>query len=242
MCTFSLLPTPDGLLVTSNRDEHVSRPDSTPPQSVPLGLKQVLYSADGLAQGTWFAVDSHGRYSVLLNGAFEKHNRSEHYRRSRGLILLELVADFEFSRAFHEIDLEHIEPFQIIHGNQGEAMQLVWDGSNKHMNPVPVHEPTLFCSATLYDSAQQSTLQNRFQSHLQYLDKPELDMQRLHSMPQNQGGLLLHRNQVRTTSISQALINADLIQYRFQNLLTGEEWKEQLHIQKSTHATPSPLT
>lgn len=232
MCTFSLLPTHDGLLVTSNRDEQLSRPDSKPPQQVQLGDKQVLYSADGLAKGTWFAVDTLGRFSVLLNGAFERHIPKEQYRKSRGLVMLDLLAEKHFVKGFEDMALDQIEPFQIIHGNLNEAFQLVWDGEQKHLNSISTKEPSLFCSATLYSHSQQSAIKNQYHSQLSSLPQTDVDMMELHYTPQTQGGLRLQRDNVCTTSISQAALSKEHIRYRFRNLLSGSISDKLLSIQK----------
>ena len=51
---------------------------------------------------------------MLFNGAFKKHTKNATYKKSRGLILLDLIASKFILNYFGEVSLELIEPFSII--------------------------------------------------------------------------------------------------------------------------------
>jgi uncharacterized protein with NRDE domain len=54
--------------------------------------KNVIYPKDPKA-GTWYVVDEKGTVLVLLNGANEKHVAGLNYRKSRGLIVLDIIGN-----------------------------------------------------------------------------------------------------------------------------------------------------
>jgi uncharacterized protein with NRDE domain len=55
--------------------------------------KNVIYPKDPKAGGTWYVVDENGTVLVLLNGAEEKHTIKLSYRKSRGLIVLDIIGN-----------------------------------------------------------------------------------------------------------------------------------------------------
>lgn len=91
MCTVTFVKTADKIVITSNRDEKIIRPNAIPPQNYMVNGKNVIYPKDPKAGGTWCVVDENGTVLVLLNGANEKHTVKLPYRKSRGLIVLELI-------------------------------------------------------------------------------------------------------------------------------------------------------
>ena len=70
MCTVSFISTGDQYVITSNRDEHISRPLALQPQEETIGSVKVLFPRDPKAGGTWFALNEKGAVAVLLNGGF----------------------------------------------------------------------------------------------------------------------------------------------------------------------------
>lgn len=51
---------------------------------------------------------------VLLNGAKEKHLVKPFYRKSRGLIVLEIASENDSLECWKKIDLTEIEPFTMV--------------------------------------------------------------------------------------------------------------------------------
>src|ERR1043165_8417400 len=87
MCTVTFIPTKDGICLTSNRDEHYTRGKAIKPRKV----NDITFPADKDAGGTWIALKENGDAGVLLNGAFEKPLPAPSYRKSRGLVFLEIM-------------------------------------------------------------------------------------------------------------------------------------------------------
>lgn len=154
MCTVTFVPNgPQGFVLTQSRDEHVSRLPAEPPVVKQLDGVRVLHPVDGDAGGTWMAVSEAGRAVCLMNGAFEPHERNPPYRRSRGLVLLDSIAQplkrFASSYAF-----EGIEPFTmvscVLNAHQVEVNELRWDGQRVHVSKVGHTQPQIWSSAPLY--------------------------------------------------------------------------------------------
>jgi len=73
MCTVSFIPSGSQYIITSNRDEHISRPLALQPQEETIGNVKILFPKDAKAGGTWFALSENGSVAVLLNGGFVNH-------------------------------------------------------------------------------------------------------------------------------------------------------------------------
>jgi hypothetical protein len=67
MCTVSLLPTPQGVRLVSNRDEKRSRPRATLPSLHQLGARRMLAPIDPQGLGSWIGVSDAGLIVTLLN-------------------------------------------------------------------------------------------------------------------------------------------------------------------------------
>ena len=89
MCVLTYIPTENqGFILTSNRDEAVSRTLALPPKKYQLGGQYVFFPKDPQGDGTW--IGSCGNYTLcLLNGGIEKHVPKPPYRKSRGKVILD---------------------------------------------------------------------------------------------------------------------------------------------------------
>ena len=108
MCTVSFVQTNDTIIITSNRDEKTLRPSAIPPRSYTVNGKNLIFPKDPKAGGTWFVANAYGVILVLLNGAYEKHEVLLPYRKSRGLIVLDMISSLSPKDFWSEIDLENI--------------------------------------------------------------------------------------------------------------------------------------
>lgn len=156
MCTVSYLPLGDcDFILTSNRDVPYNREKATAPQTYLEDGVQLTYPKDGKAGGTWIGFSDKKRLICLLNGGFEYHTSLSFYRKSRGLIVTELLKVDDLQQTLKQIDLDAIEPFTLILVEWQTDLQLsefVWDGSQKHLKFLP-QTPHIWSSATLYDAA-----------------------------------------------------------------------------------------
>jgi uncharacterized protein with NRDE domain len=113
MCTVTFIPTNQGCIITSNRDEKISRAKAISPQEYEIDGKKIIFPKDPKAGGTWIA-HTNNKIVVLLNGAKEKHIAKPAYKKSRGLIVLEIASGNDSLECWKNIDLTEIEPFTIV--------------------------------------------------------------------------------------------------------------------------------
>lgn len=167
MCTLTYIPTSEGFIFTHNRDEDKLREPAFAPQKTKINGIEILFPRDSRAGGTWIACND--KFSIcLLNGAFEKHKHLPPYRMSRGLVLLDIFS-FESLEDFAvEYDLDEIEAFTVVCAeNQTNAIaELRWDGVQKHYQNLD-KKPTIWSSATLYDSTAREKRKHIFQSFME---------------------------------------------------------------------------
>lgn len=223
MCTLSFYPKPhnDGFILTFSRDETPSRSTVDIVKDVERGL---MYPKDALHGGTWFAVSRiNGRFTCLLNGAFELHERQLPYRKSRGLMVLESF-DYETIEDFwRSYDLTNIEPFTMISGENNRFWELRWDGLKRHSRQINNQKPEIWSSCTLYNQAVRGTREGWFSDFLN--DKKggvaAAQLWRFHQTPDleaPENGILMRRpSGVETVSMTQLnyLFSSQVINFRY---------------------------
>jgi hypothetical protein len=91
-----------------------------------------------------------GNAAVLLNGAFVKHDPEPPYRKSRGLVFLDIIASTEPTDWFAEMNLYKIEPFTVVVLQDGKLYECRWDGLQKHYLQLDEKQAHIWSSATLY--------------------------------------------------------------------------------------------
>lgn len=153
MCTVSFIPVKDRVFITSNRDEKHWRLPAKAPMQYAFSNCGMIFPRDGDAGGTWISLCDNGNAGVLLNGAFQRHERKEKYDRSRGLVFLEIMDNTRPLYAFLKNSLKGIEPFTLILWQQNSLYECRWDATErKHCRNLPVYRPYLWSSSTLYDN------------------------------------------------------------------------------------------
>ncbi len=150
MCTVTFLPLGDKVLLTSNRDEKVIRKKAIVPSIARYEETRILFPKDAQAGGTWIGVSEGGIVMVLLNGGFIKHEPAAVYRRSRGLIFLDILSQPSAFAAFKKINLIGIEPFTIIIWETHTLHECRWSGEEKYVREMDATQPHIWSSVTLY--------------------------------------------------------------------------------------------
>lgn len=151
MCTVTYIPTSDGVIITHNRDEKLTRLPSELPQKHVVNGGALIFPKDKNKNGTWFCCDESGRTACILNGAFEKHISKPPYKKSRGIVVLDAFQHTNFSDWINEYDFNNIEPFTLILFDAKDSLlQLKWDGKQKHVLTLSPKEKHIWSSATLY--------------------------------------------------------------------------------------------
>lgn len=228
MCTVSYCRTNNQTIISSNRDEHLLRPLALAPAKYTLQNCEAIYPVDPQAMGTWFVVKTDGTAYVLLNGAFKKHVRNEPYRKSRGLILLEIIDHTNPLENWENTTLEGIEPFTLIAFTKSALHQLRWDGLQKHNKQLPLQGMYIWSSATLYD---EITIKNREQWFNDFLKEKQqkvtaVALEYFHKTTQaddNINGLVIHRpTNILTKNITQFTLNEHSFTLSHSDLITQQ--------------------
>ncbi|MEZ5015981.1 MAG: NRDE family protein [Flavipsychrobacter sp.] len=164
MCTVTYLPYKDKIYITANRDEEITRPRALNPIVAELASGKILYPKDVKKGGTWISIHDNGNAMVLMNGAFIPHISKPNYRKSRGLIFLEIFDSENPVNKFNEVDLDDIEPFTLIvwlnHNNT--LWRLTWDEYEKSIESLKADVPHIWSSVTLYDDEMIAQRQKWF--------------------------------------------------------------------------------
>lgn len=223
MCTVSFVVANEQIIVTSNRDESVARPSALEPAKYVLNNKNIIFPKDPKAGGTWFASSESGAVAVLLNGAKEKHQVKGSYRRSRGLILLDIISSNAPLEEWERIDLMDVEPFTLVFYSNEELYQLQWNEIEKEIVQLDQSIHHIWSSSTLYSSEIRSQRAHWFEKFL--INQQEVDSLKLLEFHQytegnNQDfGLIINReNALKTLSITQAVIKQNELVFTYLDL------------------------
>lgn len=166
MCTVSFVPVREKFIITSNRDERVTRQKAVRPQLSVYNGQKFIFPTDPDAGGTWIVMKENGDTAVLLNGAFICHVPEPPYRLSRGIILLDIISSERPSVTFTKIDLHDIEPFTLILLERNCLYEFRWDGTEKFCKQLSSHRAHIWSSATLYDGFAVKKREQWFASFL----------------------------------------------------------------------------
>ena len=224
MCTVTYIPTTkNNFILTSSRDVPFAREKALFPKKYNENGIEITYPKDGRAGGTWIGYSEKKRLICLLNGGFENHylttSPDKKYRKSRGVIVLDLLKETEINSALSEIDLSNIEPFTLVivdWNKELKLIELVWDGTTKHIKKLP-QEMHIWSSATLYDKNMKALREKWFKKWQNVFCPSEISDEELNIVQANrilnfhhQAGIgnknvdvIMKREKVGTVSITQ---------------------------------------
>lgn len=209
MCTVTYFPLKDKIILTSNRDEKPHR------SAQEIHTENcVFYPKDAAKKGTWFIVSESGNVIILLNGAFENHKKEAEYRKSRGLIVLDLIFKKNLFTTLQDIDLQNIEPFTLVIFQQNKLAEFRWNGSEKHFTELDNNRSYIWSSATLYDENARGKRVQIFQNFLQKENISEETVWSFHHQKTNdlENGITIKRqNTIQTISTTQVIISDEII-------------------------------
>lgn len=223
MCTVSFITTPNGVTITSNRDENVKRPKAIAPQIYSIEGKKIIFPMDKKARGTWFSANTDGTIIVLLNGAEEKHISLGNYAKSRGTIVVEMAASTNPIDYWNEISLITIEPFTLVVYFEKKLYQLRWNSILKTTVQFDEKKSYIWSSATLYT---KKIREERTQWFFDFLNENETpspeDILNFHLNKKKENteyGLQIKRaNGMQTVSSTQAIVTNNEIQTIYHDL------------------------
>jgi hypothetical protein len=228
MCTVSFVPQESRIYITSNRDEKLSRKPALHPEFYEMQTGRIAFPKDGHAGGTWIAIHENGNAIVFLNGAEIKHEKKHSYRKSRGLILLEIIDSFDPVNQFETMDLGDIEPFTAVLWSDDNLYQCRWDGQFKQFVEMEKRESHIWASCTLYTHEVIHKRKEWFSSFLEkhpIIEQPSIVGFHLFTGEGDQhNDLRINRNGIDVTvSVTSIVIEEDRISMKYHDLINETE-------------------
>ena len=216
MCTVSFVNAKSKIIITSNRDEKVLRPNAIEPKNYLINNKKIFFPKDQKAGGTWYAVDEYSNIVVLLNGAYQKHVVTGNYRKSRGLIVLDIIGSQSPFDEWSSIDLNNIEPFTLVLFENHNLYQLRWNGEEKLTLQLDSNQNYIWSSSTLYSKEIRNQRANWFATFIDTIpsvnEKEMFNFHRYTEGDNKEHGLVINRNDVlKTLSITQTVIDKNKV-------------------------------
>lgn len=172
MCTVTYIPQKEGFILTSNRDERITRRTSGHIVTREFNNVTVYFPQDLHAGGTWIAAAENGYSLCLLNGAFEPHVQKPVSKKSRGLMLLDFFSRREVDpQAFAgSYDFLGIEPFTLLfacHRDKRSLHELRWDGKTPFLSVLDDAGHHIWSSVMLYKPETIAFRNESFQAWMQ---------------------------------------------------------------------------
>ena len=235
MCTVSFIPIQkNDFILTSNRDESPKRGLSSIHHESHNGVK-ILSPKDKKAGGTWIACSDTGKLVCILNGAFEKHQHTPPYRRSRGLMAIDFFSFYSAHDFFKTYQFEGMEPFTMIIWDQTQLFEFRWDGKQQFITEMNPHQPHIWSSCTLYPKDIQTKRKGWFDQWIN--NKPVFNTNNIIDFHKKGGDgdiendFLMNRNGiVQTVSITSVKKTGNLFTMEYHDLLTLQKDKSKLNI------------
>lgn len=237
MCTVTFIPSEHTVFLTSNRDEKHHRTAAFVPTVYDGESGRLLFPKDGDAGGTWIAAHENGNAIVFLNGGFISHTPKPPYRKSRGLVLIDLIDHPEPFISFTDINLQDIEPFTAIMWDDRRLFECRWDGTKKHSRQLDESKPYIWSSVTLYDPEVIDKRNQWFAEWITENSNPsQNDILHFHQFTGDgdcHNDLKMDRGKVFTVSVTSLALSADHALMRYLDLKNDQSFQEKLVIEKS---------
>ncbi|MBX9733238.1 MAG: NRDE family protein [Chitinophagaceae bacterium] len=230
MCTVSFVPVGKKILICSNRDEKSSRSIAYKPAITKTSSDNgLIFPKDPDGGGTWIALKENGDVAILLNGAFENHIPVYPYRRSRGLIFLDIFESKDPMHSFNTLLLNNIEPFTLVLFVYGSLHVCRWNGLNKYVEQLDEKRPHIWSSVTLYDFATQQKRTNWFVQWIEKNSSPTItDLLSFHRFAgdgNHATDLLMNRaNKLYTVSITGIVTGDTELEMHYLDLLQHKNY------------------
>jgi hypothetical protein len=236
MCTVTYIPADNGFYLTSNRDCSIAGGQNVAPREYDSGKNKLLYPNETDKNGKWIVAKSNGDAIALLNGAFTKHAKKTQYRKSQGLILMDIIkADYP-EHYYKALDLDGIEPFTMVLSVSGKLFECRWDGGRKHIASLDKTRPYIWSSATLYDKIAIAKRNIWFNEWRKFrCAKTEEEILHFHRFGGNgdlMDGMVINRNEkLKTMSITNLCITSQVTISTYVDLKDNKQYKSLLPIE-----------
>jgi len=121
------------IILTLYRDETEVNSMTIHPKIYFKKRKKTFYPKDIKTGGTWFVIDEFGNAIVLLNDTLQKNNEKNGDRKSRGVVVIELIESEKILESWKILDLLHVEPFTLIVYTNKKLYKLQWNAISKSL-------------------------------------------------------------------------------------------------------------
>jgi len=237
MCTVTFIPSGHTIFLTSNRDEQHRRSVASAPEIAHFNSGKILFPRDGDANGTWIAAHENGNAIVFLNGGFIAHIPQRPYRKSRGLVLIELIDHPEPYNHFLALTLDNIEPFTAIIWDDHRLFECRWDGDQKHLLQLDETKPHIWSSVTLYDALVIEKRNQWFEKWISEKKTTSLnDILNFHQFTgdgDSHNDLMMNRGQVFTVSVTSLSISKHQALMHYLDFKNNQSFEQDLVFAKS---------
>lgn len=224
MCTLTFVPFPDEeFVLTSNRDEAPNR-KTLPPAEYMVNGSRLIFPKDEKAGGTWIGISDKKRLICLLNGGFTPHERKNHYRMSRGIIVTDLLTATDALEKIGTYNFNDIEPFTLVMVDWAEGIklyELVWDGQKSRLTEKPI-TPSIWSSSLLYTEEIKKKRQKWFADFLKGKKIPSsaeiLHFHKTAGEGNKETAVVMDRGFVKTKSITQIVKKGEDVIMKYEDL------------------------
>jgi len=212
MCIISFFKQNDEVLLTHNRDESIYRSASFDVEERFWEGNIYFSPVDYEKDGTWI-FHSEDYIACILNGGKKKPvSIKSSYRRSRGLILLDLM---KYNSAEEFCDTENLSAIAaftifVYHRKKNKIHFIFWDETKLEINDLSDKNFVFRASSTLYSSEKMRDLENIF---LKFNFSSSEDIFNLHHQIKMNDGEI--ESGKATTSITQIHAKAGKISMKY---------------------------
>lgn len=214
MCTVSWLPAPGGYTLCFNRDERHTRGPALPPERRAASGRVFLAPFDSDHGGTWLAVNDGGLTLGLLNRYGPGAVVTAGPARSRGLVILELIAAADVAaalRALEHSDLRRTPPFLLVALEPDRPPRIAeWDGAALAM--ATHHAPGLLrTSSAVTEPEVAAARRAQFAAAAPGTAAELAALHRSHHPDRGKRSVCMHREDAETRSFSQVTVTPDRV-------------------------------
>lgn len=231
MCTVTYIPSSEGFVLTSTRDEVVHR-QTISPAFYEIDGRNLLFPKDLESSGSWIVTDGEHLSVCLLNGAWTNHQKLPIYRMSRGLIPLKVFDYQSLERFVKEFDFNEIEPFTLVAIQETPSgirlNEMRWDGQKSFFKELNPSISYLWSSYTLYPPPIQEKRNSSFKKFIvkDGFSSPErIRGFHLQKDFQNPGASIFRQVQEgpKSVSLTQLIRNCSALDVSYYDLLAQKE-------------------
>lgn len=228
MSTVSFINKNGIVTITLNRNEKVGRQISIAPRNYNHNGNNVFYPKDTESGGTWCSVAENGTVLTLLNGGNEQHSGKAFYRKSRGLVVLDLISNISPKDSWDKLNLIHIEPFTLILYQSQKLYQLIWDGIGKRKIMLDETKNHIWTSVILNNEEMRGKRVDCFFDFLQenpiYSATEIMNFhKRFRESHSQDNKILSDEDKVKVLSITQVIVDKNRGVIRYYDLLNEKK-------------------